>query len=44
MGWAKKLNILTTVRSAHTVFTQFCIYLRTNSDLCHVHKKTGWLL
>jgi len=27
-----------TVRSAHTVF-MFCIYLRTNSDLYHLHHK-----
>jgi len=33
----------TTVRSAHTVFMCFCIYLRTNSDLCHLqHKLIGF--
>jgi hypothetical protein len=37
-GRTNKLNILTTVRSAHTVL-MFCIRLRTNSDLCHLHKK-----
>jgi hypothetical protein len=31
------LNLI-TVRSAHTVFV-FCIYLRTNSDLCHLQRK-----
>jgi hypothetical protein len=32
----------TAVRSAHTVFA-FCIYLRTNSYLCHLqHKLTGF--
>jgi hypothetical protein len=30
------LNILTIVRSFHTVF---CICLRTKSGLCHLHKK-----
>jgi hypothetical protein len=30
--------LFTTVRSAHTTFV-FCICLRTNSDLCHLHKK-----
>jgi len=30
----------TTVRSAHTAFMSFfLIYLRTNSDLCHLHHK-----
>ena len=32
----------TLLRSAHTVFV-FCIYLRTNSDLCHLqHKLIGF--
>jgi hypothetical protein len=40
MGVTNKLNILTTVRSAHTVFVCCTsIYLRTNSDLCHLHHK-----
>jgi hypothetical protein len=38
-----KLNVLTVVRSSHTAFA-FCIYLRTNSDLCHLHKKTDRFL
>jgi hypothetical protein len=37
-GFTNKLNILTTARSAHTVIV-FCICLRTNSDLCHLHNK-----
>jgi hypothetical protein len=42
-----KFNLLkptgyVTVRSAHAVF-MFCIYLRTNSDLCHLqHKLIGF--
>jgi hypothetical protein len=28
-----------TVRSAHTAFMCFCIYLRTTSDFCHLHHK-----
>ena len=36
------VNIATTVRSAHTIYV-FCIYLRTNSDLCHLqHKLIGF--
>jgi hypothetical protein len=38
MGCTNKLSILTTVRSAHTVFMCF-----VNSNLCHVqHKLIGF--
>jgi hypothetical protein len=37
-GCTYKLNILTIVRSFLTVF-MFFICLRTNSGLCHLHKK-----
>ena len=38
----QKVKHSTTVRSAHTVF-MFCIYLRTNSDLCRLqHKLIGF--
>jgi hypothetical protein len=32
------MNILITVHATHTVF-MFCVCLRTNSDLCHLHEK-----
>jgi hypothetical protein len=37
MGCTNKLDILTSVGSAITVFMYFC--LRTNTDLCHLHLK-----
>jgi hypothetical protein len=41
-GYAMHQQNSTTVLSAHTVF-MFCIYLRTNSDLCHLqHKLLGF--
>jgi hypothetical protein len=41
MGCTTKLNILTIVRPA--CIYVFCIYLRTNSDLCLLqHKQIGF--
>ena len=40
-----KVNIATTVRSATQCIYVFCIYLRTNSDLCHLqHKLIGFYI
>jgi len=41
-GYVKHQQVLnaTILRSAHTVCIYlFCIYLRTNSDLCHLQNK-----
>jgi len=41
----QQFNIQQLYALAHTVFTTyvFCIYLRTNSDLCHLqHKLIGF--
>jgi hypothetical protein len=35
----QQLQHSTTVRSAHTVFMCFYVYLRTNTDFCHLHHK-----
>jgi hypothetical protein len=43
MGCTNKLNILTTLRSAHTVFVCF-VLVWEETDLCHsYHKLIGFI-
>jgi hypothetical protein len=37
-GMNQQVEYFNNCNSAHTVFV-FCICLRTNRDLCHLHKK-----